>query len=516
MTCTADLILFGTAFHTMDGGVVDALGIRDGRIVALGRETLACAGPRVDLDGAVVLPGFVDAHAHPVDAGLAEQGVVLGDASTPDEVMQAVANWRAAHPGAAWVVGGGWDASKLDAWAPLAELDTIDRPVFLTSADGHSAWVNSAAVRRSRLDDAPSGGRLEMRDGVFTGTVREAAVDVVDMARPPPTRREVAAAVATALSSLAKYGLTTVADVTADRKSLAAWRRADRAGLTVWVAAAVTVEPRGDVRTVRRWAARFDGSELQVTAVKLFVDGVIESRTARMLAPYTTGDNGDILFSDAELDAILHAADAAGLQVHAHVIGDGAVRQLLDAVERTAPHAQSILAAHVEVIDPGDVTRFAPLGVWPDVQALWAWPDPYVTELTWPVVGAERGARLYPFADLAQAGATLVAGSDWDVTTLNPWPAIEVAVTRRNPDEASEALGPEQALTLDAILRAYTVDGARGVRGEGGRLAIGEAAARVVLDRDRWSVPVTELSEVRVLQTWFAGRPVWPPPSPAR
>lgn len=521
--CPAGLVVLG-ALWTQDPArpTAEAMAIDAGRIVAVGSadEVRACAGPGarvVDLGGAVVLPGFVDAHAHPFDAGLAAGHADLSAARTEAEVLATVDAWARAHPRARWVQGGGWDASRLEAWRPRAALDALspDRPVFLASADGHSAWVNSAALRVAGLLHAPDprGGRVE-RDaaGVPTGTVRETAVDRVASRLPTPSRAEADSAVDHALAQLRAVGVTTVVDAAADPVGLRAWARAARDGrLTARVRAAIPVETAGEVRRVARLARRHRDDALAVTQVKVYLDGVVESRTAWMLAPYTDGSNGPALFDDATLDRVLDRADRQGLQVHAHAIGDAAVRQLLDAVDRHGPLARPVLAAHVEGVDPADRPRFAALGVVPVVSALWAFPDPYVTELTLPVLGPERTATIYPFAGL---GPGLVLGSDWDVTTVNPWPAIEVGATRRDPEVPGAALGPEQALPPEALVRAGTAAAAAAVLGpdRAGRLAPGLAADFVVLDRDPRTLPADALGDVHPCATWVGGREVWTAP----
>ena len=209
------------------------------------------------------------------------------------------------------------------------------------------------------------------------------------------------------------------------------------------------------------------------------------------------------------------ATERAGLQVHAHAIGDAAVRQLLDAYARFeaqgARPGHPPLAAHIELIDPADIPRFAALGVAADIQALWAYPDRFIRDLTVPVVGPERAARLYPFGDLDRAGTHIVAGSDWSVTTMDPWPAIEVALTRRDPDTPGDPLAPDQALSLDRMIAAYTADAGAALPTDLrlGRLEVGAPADFVVLDRDPWALPSDQLSDVTVRETWVAGRRVY-------
>ncbi|MSQ02540.1 MAG: amidohydrolase [Myxococcales bacterium] len=524
-----DAIVYGLAaagdYFRKDG----AFAVTGGRVVWVGPASpsavcLAGAGAVLDLDGAVVFPGFSDMHVHPAEGGM-ELGMLRLDAVVDEAALvAAVAAWAVATPGRWWVEGAGWDAVGLDGVKPLRALDAAlpDRPVFLASADGHSAFVNSAAMRASGLDPAkpPRGGLVDLdAQGRPTGWIRETATDVVAGAIPAWSEAEMDAAVVAGAAALSQVGITTVIDANADGDSLAAYVRVDQAGrlpMRVYAASEVgPAHPRSGVARVLRLARRFRSAHVRVDAVKLFLDGVVESKTAALLAPYTDGTDAALNYTDGELVRIAESATRKGLQLHAHAIGDRAVRQFLDVVEAVRPPPDlPPLAAHLEFIDPADVPRFAALGIRANAQYLWAYPDPYVAELTVPVVG-ERAGRLYPFGELARAGAILVGGSDWSVTTANPWPAIEVAVTRRDPDNAAGALlGVEQGVDLATAIRSFmgAANGAvpAAVRlAEVGCLRVGSAADFVVLDRDPTTIPLGELSEVVVRQTWFDGRRVF-------
>jgi predicted amidohydrolase YtcJ len=346
--------------------------------------------------------------------------------------------------------------------------------------------------------------------------IRETAVDAIYEVVPEPKRAQVDAGLKAALLELGQYGITTAIEAASDKNLLAGWKRLEKAGkLTARIAAAMPVDPEDSLKPIVRLSKHFKSEFLKVNAIKLFMDGVIESKTARMLAPYTDGSNGAWQFTDSELDRIFEEADAAGLQLHGHAIGDGAVRQFLDAVERLN-QAQGVkdrrpLLAHIEAIDPSDIPRFAALGVFANMQPLWAYPDPFITEGTLPVLGEARTSRLYPFGELARAGASLVAGSDWSVTTLNPWPAIEVALTRQDPDAPGAVLGAGQELTLEQLLAAYTREGARAVFEEDrlGMLKVGYQADFVIVDRNPFELDPHQLSEVSVLETWVEGQQVF-------
>ena len=534
LECAADLVVidavvYGLAadsdyFHR-DG----AFAVKGGKVVWVGvaapsPECLAGVGKVLDLDGAVVFPGFSDMHVHPAEGGMETRMVQLGAVADEAALVAAVAAWAVATPGDAWIEGAGWDAVALDGVEPLLALDVAvpDRPVFLASADGHSAFVNTAAMRAAGLDPArpPRGGVIDLdAQGRPTGWIRETATDVVAGAIPARSEDQLDAAVVAGAAELSRFGITTVIDANADGDSLAAYVRVDEAGklpLRVYAASEVGPEhPRSAVGRVLRMARTFRSAHVRVDAVKLYLDGVVESKTAVLLAPYADGTNATLNYTDDELTRIAESATRKGLQLHAHAIGDAAVRQFLDVVEAVRPPpGLPPLAAHLELIDPADIPRFATLGVVADAQWLWAWPDPYVTKLTVPLVG-ERALRLYPFGELARAGATLVGGSDWSVSTPNPWSAIEVAVTRRDPDNADGAvLAAEQAVSLETAVRSFMGAANAAVPAsarlvEVGSLRVGSAADFVVLDRDPTTIPPAELSEVVVRETWFEGRRVF-------
>jgi predicted amidohydrolase YtcJ len=288
----------------------------------------------------------------------------------------------------------------------------------------------------------------------------------------------------------------------------------------VRVHGAVEVDPAlgaaqlGEIEAQR---ARYPTPLVQINAVKLYLDGVIESKTAAMLEPYSDdGTNGALNFTDEALADAAIAFDQAGFQLHAHVIGDAATRQMLDAIERVieagGARDRRPLLAHLEVIDPADIPRFSALGAYADFQPLWAYPDTYITELTEPVIGPERSEWLYPLGAVLEAGGTLVAGSDWSVSSMNPFEAMEVAVTRQDPeDPEGRVLTPQHRVDVRAILEAYTVNGARAgfVEATLGTVTAGKRADLVVIDRDPFAIDPHDLSEVRVLRTLFDGREVY-------
>jgi predicted amidohydrolase YtcJ len=533
----ADLVLRHGAIYPFaaDSVRVETLAVRDGRIVYAGEDRGASrliGGQTVvlELAGRMVLPGFRDTHVHP-SAGVGLGECRFDELKTRQAVLDSLRHCAETHPEQAWIRGRGWQLPVFPEANPRKEwLDAVvpDRPVYLTAADGHSAWVNSkalelAGVTRSTKD--PPNGRIE-RDpatGEPSGTLRERAADLVAKQLPPRTQEELRVGLLRAFALANSLGIVALHEASADPALLEAYAALDSAGqLTARTLAAIRVDPLagpGQVDSLRAWRGRFAGRRyFSPSAAKIFVDGVIEAKTAALLAPYR-GErawSGEPNLSPEALDTLVAAIDAAGFQVHQHAIGDRAVRMALDAIafahRHNGPRDARPIIAHLELIDPADIPRFAELEVIASFQPLWAYADDYITRLTEPVLGPERSRWLYPIASVAKTGAHLAAGSDWSVSSLNPLEAIQVAVTRRGPDAPpGRPWIPEEVVDLSTILTAYTAGGAyaAGEEATRGTLELGKAADLIVLDRDLFHIPVTQIHAARVLLTLLDGREVW-------
>jgi predicted amidohydrolase YtcJ len=533
----ADLLLRHGRIYpfAIDSARAEAIAIRGGRILYVGTDAGAESyrgrnTKVIDLGGRPVLPGFHDTHMHP-RGGISLAECPLDRLSARDALLDSVRVCASSHADQPWIRGRGWELPVFPGANPRKEwLDSAvpDRPAYLAAADGHSAWVNSRALALAQVTRAtpdPPNGRIE-RDpaGNPTGTLRESAMDLVARHIPPRSPAEIRDGIVRGLALANQVGITTVHEASADTSLLAAYADLDSTGrLSARVVAAMTVTPLAgadQVETLRAWRSRFAGRErFRPAAAKIFVDGVIEAKTAVLLEPYRDGSGalGTPNFTQPGLDSIVTALDAAGFQVHAHAIGDGAVRMILDALAQArrlnGPRDARPIIAHLELIHPDDLPRFAKLGVVASVQPLWAWADTYITGLTIPVLDSARAARLYPIGSLARAGATVAAGSDWPVSSLNPFEAMQVALTRRAPDDSvgGPSWLPDERVDLPTMLRAYTINGAwaAGDEATNGTLEVGKAADLIVLDRDPQSIPVRLLHQTRVLLTLVEGREVW-------
>jgi predicted amidohydrolase YtcJ len=488
----------------------------------------------VDLAGGLVSPGFTDAHVHPIQGGLERLRCDLSEQETREEYLATIKASADAHPGLPWVMGGGWAMPAFVGGTPTAaDLDSVvpDRPAFFPNRDHHGAWVNSRALELAGIDRGtpdPADGRIERdADGNPTGTLHEGAMWLASRHAPRTSGEDYYAGLLEGQAYLHSVGVTGWQDAI-----VGSYAGMDDPGAT-YVKAAANGDLRSHVVGALWWERRLGVEQVddlvgrrealsrgrfQARAVKVMQDGVAENFTASMLTPYLdaagseTDNRGHSFVEAGALREAVAALDAAGFQVHVHAIGDRASREALDAFEGTKRDNRHHIA-HIQVVHPDDVPRFAGVGVAANAQALWACEDEQMSELTLPFLGPERSAWQYPFGDLHRAGARLVMGSDWPVSTPDPLQAMHVAVNRTAYGEDRDAFLPVQALDLATAYAAYTsgsawinrrdeIDGA-------GELTPGAAADLVVLDRDPFAGPSEEIGATRILSTWIDGEVVY-------
>jgi predicted amidohydrolase YtcJ len=538
VTLPADLVLTGGSVFTADTAstVVEAVAVRDGRISWVGPadEAEAQTGltTRVlDLEGRTVLPGFQDAHLHPAEGGLTALQCDLHGADSREACLETIARYSAEHPELDWIVGTGWSIDSFERGTPSrADLDAVipDRPAFFDNRDGHGAWVNTVALAAAditRETPDPAGGRIErLESGEPQGTLHEDAMSIVMKLLPPTTHEEWERAILGAQAEHHSLGITAWQDARVEAHTLAAYRSlAERGELTMRVEGNLLWNrERGDDQLEELIELRSVGSvgRLRIRGAKIFTDGVLENFTGALLEPYVGTDNyGISMVAPEDLQRIVTLLDARDFQVHMHTIGDRAVRDALDAVqaaqEANGRRDMRHHLAHLQLVHPDDLPRFAELGVVANVSPYWACRDAYVEELTEPFIGPERSARMYPFGSLLRAGARLAFGSDWTVSTANPLLEIEVAVTRIAPDTRwLEPLLPEEGLDLAAALTTFTAGSAyvNFLEGETGTLEPSKAADLVVLDRDVLDSGAGPIGDARVVLTLLAGEAVYADP----
>ncbi|WP_407357918.1 amidohydrolase [Microbacterium sp. LTA6] len=542
----ADLVFQGGRAFLADAArsTAQAVAVTSGRISAVGHDLSALIGPHtevIDLAGRLLVPGFQDAHVHPVWGGLDMLRCDLAPLATRDEYLARIAEYAGAHPDDDWILGGGWQMSAFPGGTPTAaDLDTVvpDRPAFLPNRDGHGAWVNSRALELAgitRETPDPADGRIE-RDaaGNPSGTLHEGAMGLVNRLLPPEPLSRLQEALLMGQQYLHSYGVTAWQDAIVGTEygdagdPLPAYVAAGSSGAltgrvvgALWWDRSRGLEQIDDI--VARRAASTAG-RFSARSVKIMQDGVAENFTAAMLEPYCDGhghprEDSGISFVEPEL--LKEAAsrlDALGFALHFHAIGDRAVRECLDAVEaalgRNGPRGNRHHISHIQVVHPDDIPRFRALDVTANMQMLWATLEPQMVDLTIPFLGDTRSAWQYPFGDLLRSGAALAAGSDWSVSTPNPLAAIHVAVNRRSAPTEWEGdydpFLPEQAIDLGTALAAYTAGSARvNHLDETGTIAVGMLADLALLDRDPFEHPAEEIGLTEVLGTWVEGERVY-------
>jgi predicted amidohydrolase YtcJ len=536
----ADIVFLGGSVMTMDaaGSTAEAVAVGGGRILAVGhdRTVLEHAGPRtrrIDMAGRTLLPGFTDAHCHPVHAGIEMRRCSLHELpESRDAYLDAIRSYAAAKPDLAWIVGSGWGMAAFPGGSPSrAQLDAAvsDRPAILDNRDGHGAWVNSRALELAGIDrdtaDPPDGRIERTPEGDPQGTLHEGAIHLVSDLLPEPPLDDVVDGLGVAQAYLHRLGITAWQDAIVGPADLAAYRQFAGSGrMTARVVAAQWWERDAGEEQVEGFVearARSSIGRLRAGSVKVMLDGVIENFTASVLEAYLDGDgrstgNRGIDFVVPELlKSYVTRLDGEGFQVHLHALGDRAVRQGLDAIEAarrangmtdTRPHL-----AHLQLVDPADWPRFRALDAGANIQPLWARNEAQMIELTLPFLAPGRAANQYPFRSLQRAGARLVGGSDWMVSTPNVMEQIEVAVRRVDPDHRdNEPLLPHEALDLETALRAYTMGGAwaNHLDDVTGSIEAGKLADLVVVDRDIAREPLDRLADTQVVLTLVEGEAV--------
>jgi predicted amidohydrolase YtcJ len=533
----ADVVILHGDVRTMDSTRPNAtaLAIAGERIAFVGDD----AGARkwiggntqvVDTAGATVLPGLIDSHIHVAEGALARGGCSLEDDQlTIEQAADKIKACFANDKDSKWLIV--TDVNAAGFKANRRELDAIvrDRPLFLWSSDGHSGWVNSRALELAKITRKtpnPDDGRIE-RDarGEATGFLVDGAVGLISSAMDQPTPAKRLEKLRWILPQLHAAGITSYLEANTDAETVAAYAELAR---LKQLTARVTIALESSGANTPAEFARLKGLRTQVgndpllraDFIKLFADGAMEfpTQTAALLEPYNNADGrpgtskGKLYLASDAMAAFIKQADADGFNVHIHAIGDSAVREALDAlgVARAAGSKRLYSIAHLQLIDAADLPRFAALDVPVSLQLLWAQPDNYSIEALTPWLGPERMARQYPARSLADHHTVIAGGSDWDVSSFNPFAAIATAMSRTNPEKPERGpLNVKEALTLDEMLTAYTINAARliGRDAEIGSLVVGKAADVIVLDGTLTKETAADTArKTRVAHTFFAGR----------
>jgi hypothetical protein len=538
----ADRIFVNGSVYTVDESRswAEAVAIRDGAIIYVGDEAGVDVynGPDtevVDMNDGLLLPGFHDSHIHILTEVLSDDECDLLRIPNEAEVAQELNDCAqvVGHADERWITGGGWGEWLWPEANPQKGLlDALfpDRPVYLVSSFGHAAWVNSRALEIAGIDadtEDPEAGIIE-RDpetGEPSGTLRETAMVLVSRKIPPFTLEQRMNRVRAGIALSHSVGITAVIEPGVGPEHLEQLLAVSDAG-DFDIRAVASLSPIG-------WHAGVFGEDIfdfiagrddwrrpniNVDSIKIYMDGVIEYGTSPLLEPYEDPEygSGEFFYEQDIVDDYFTRLDALGVQIHVHAIGDAAIRRALDGFEAMreangmSDNRHQIV--HLQLIHEADRPRFAELNIGAVFQSLWAYPDPAAMELDIPMLGKERTWQMYPIRSVQASGGRIVGGSDYFVTDLDPLLAIETAITRQNPwTNEGEILNADERVDLETMIDAYTINGAYQMKLDDvqGSIEVGKRADFVVLDRNLFEIPASEISEAEVLMTVFDGRTVY-------
>lgn len=477
---------------------------------------------RADMHGKVLLPGFVDAHGHVMALGFRALELDLHDTTSLEEAKAKIAAYVAANPDRKWIVGGGWNQEKwgLGRFPTAADLDEVvkDRPVWLSRADGHASWANSAAMAAAGVNAksvSPLGGRIEKTGGVPNGVFVDSAQQLVEKVVPQPLPKERDVAFRKAQEILLGFGITATSDMGTSIDDWLSYRRAGDVGAlrvrimsyASGVDTAVQIGGNGPTP----WLY---GDRLRMGGVKLYADGALGSRGAWLKAPYSDapGQTGAGFMSDDVLQNLMSRAAMDHYQVAVHAIGDRANAQVLDAIDEMAQTYKGDRRwriEHAQIVDPADLPRFGQHGTIASMQPVHQTSDMHMAEAR---LGPARLAGAYAWASMLKNGSQLAFGTDFPVESPDPFAGWAAAFTRQ--DANGQPYGgwrPEERVTREQAWRAYTIGAAYAGFAEDkfGSLAPGQRADFIIVDRDPTLASPSDLRATKVEQTWVGGEKVW-------
>ena len=496
-----------------------------GRIVATGDAAILeqhADAERIDGAGRTVLPGLIDAHAHILNYGLLQSQLNLFGSPTLEDATSRIETYAQDRPHARWILGRGWNQVlwPVKEFPRAADIDAVveDRPVWLRRVDGHAGWANSAAMTLAGISDDtpdPVGGKIiRDADGHATGVFIDKAMGLIQRHVPRPDKDDMRTAIRAATEALLSEGITSVHDAGIGIENAEVYMSmADdgELGLRIYAMTAGADEVLDAIGSPIRG---YGDDRLDIAAVKLYSDGALGSRGAAMIEPYSDDaeNRGLPFWTQSELDAMVAKANGMGFQVGVHAIGDLGNRMALDAFEKSQDGKPSPLRnriEHSQIVALEDIARFAELGIVASMQATHATSDKNMAEDR---IGPERILGGYAWRRMLDAGVVLANGSDFPVELSNPFHGLYATVTRQGRDgDPPGGWYPDQALTRAEALHSFTLAAAWAAHQENrlGSLEPGKWADFIILDRDYFSVPASEIDDIVVLETWLAGKRVF-------
>jgi predicted amidohydrolase YtcJ len=534
----ADILILHGKVYTGDAkhSWADSVAIRQGKIVAVGVEQevgkYRGIGTRViDAGGKLVLPGFTDCHIHFTDGSFSLGRVDLAGSKDVAEIQKRLREYADKHPDG-WVLGQGWDYTMFGAETlPNKKyLDEIfpDRPVLLDGYDGHTGWANSkalalAGVNKDTPDPANGAIVRDPQTHEATGALKESAQGVVGRVVPKSTEEEKLQALRAGMKWANKNGLTRVHSAGGDFENLGLLDQLRRQKqLTVRFYVAYFQDPpelrASDLAAVEQAHKKYHDEWIDVGAVKMMMDGVVESHTAAFLEPYTDepATKGKPFWAADKYDAAVLEIDKRGLQIFTHAIGDQAIRTVLDAYEaaekKNHDKDRRPRVEHIESIAAADIPRFGKLGVIASMQPLHSYPDADTLDVWARNIGPDRAGRAWVWNSIEETGGRIAFGSDWPVVTLNPWEGIQTAVTRQTRDgKPADGFIPAQRMTVTQAVDAYTSGAAFAGRREKteGSIEAGKVADVIIVNQNLFEIDPHHIGATKVWITIAGGKVVY-------
>jgi predicted amidohydrolase YtcJ len=537
----ADLVFTNGVVYTVDSlnTKVEAVAIKDKSIIFVGNNDgvqnyIGDNTKVINLNGKMLLPGFIDAHCHSISSYRYFFEMNLYGLKTYNEIQFAIKKYLSEHPDAKYVKGRGWSNTNFPKNGPDKKmLDEVVKeiPVSFSSEDGHSKWVNSKTLELAGINNStknPDGGIIERYPGTNepNGTLRESAADLVYDIFPVYNVEELMNGLEKYQEMVLAFGITTVHDAYLDAGSneTEAFRTLEKNDkLKMRFRASLYIDPGKSVEQIQSLIderKKNNGELFQTNSAKIFVDGVVEGSTAYLKQPYEhqPKNYGELLWDIDSLNKMCSALDKNNFQIHVHSIGDAATSVTLYAFAfaefQNGKRDSRNSITHLQLVDKSDIKKFKELGVIALPQPYWFSKDDYYYNIQVPYLGQKRADEEYPMKSFFDEGVIVASSSDYPVTIpCNPLEAIQFGITRSefNTTEPKEILWPEERVTLEQMIRSFTLNGAYAnfLEKETGSIEVGKKADMIVLDKNLFEIPVTEIHNVKVLMTLFEGEEVF-------